>query len=83
MGRTGPVHPQFPAGNTTGAPAGGSNSGNKDAPFGDSAGVIKPTGADPLAAWLAACPVELPPAIVAGVLALVKAGTPQTPTDGR
>lgn len=65
------------------AGSGGSNSGNIPAPSGGSPDA--PTPADPdLSAVVAAWP-DLPPAIRAGVLALVKAGTPApaaNPTAG-
>ncbi|GIK17963.1 MAG: hypothetical protein BroJett004_01270 [Planctomycetota bacterium] len=57
--------------------SGGNKSGNTGARFGDSAGVATPTDPE-LAAVVAAWP-DLPPAIRAGVLALVKAATPTTP----
>jgi hypothetical protein len=72
MGDTGFELHRFPAGKPHESKAGGSNSGNKGASFGDSpAGA--PVPADPdLAAVTEAWP-NLPPAVRAGIVAMVKA----------
>lgn len=76
MGRAGLEHPRNPAGNTPVSDSGGSKSGNVRA---DSAPPTPPaTPTDPdLAAIVAAWP-SLPPAIRAGMLALVGAAVART-----
>ena len=72
MGRTGLEHPHGSTGNAGSLDSGGSKSGNNGAGFGSP---ILPKPFDPdLAAVLAAWP-DLAPAIRAGVVALVKAGS--------
>jgi len=71
VGRAGLEHPANPAGNTPVSESDGSKSGNIGAGFGPATPPVKPTDPE-LAAMVAAWP-DLPPAIRAGVLALVKA----------
>jgi hypothetical protein len=80
MGAEGFEPPAFSSGNTAVADSGGSKSGNILAGSDAATPTAKPTPPpDPdLAAIVAAWP-ELPPAIRAGVLALVKAAIPPTP----
>lgn len=70
-------HLRFPSGNAGVSESGGSKSGNKGGGFGPPTPPATPTDPE-LAAVVAAWP-DLPPAIRAGVLALVKAATPTTP----
>lgn len=71
MGATGIELPRFPAGVTPVSDSGGSKSGNTGAPSSGSPGPAAPADPD-LAAVVAAWP-DLPPALRAGVLALVRA----------
>lgn len=80
MGDTGPELPRFPAGKSGVAESGGNKSGNTGARFGDSAGVAKPT--DPELAAVVAVWFDLPPALRAGIVAMVKAATSTTPPSG-
>ncbi len=73
MGATGLELRRFPSENTEVPASGGSKSGNKDAPSGGSPGAVKP--ADPDLARVVAAWATLPPAIKAGIVALVKAAT--------
>ncbi|MBL9032754.1 MAG: hypothetical protein JNM80_13755 [Phycisphaerae bacterium] len=79
MGDTGLELPANPAGNTPVSESGGSKSGNKGGGFGSPtppASATAPTPATPTDPELAAVVAvwsDLPPAIRAGVLALVKA----------
>ena len=77
MGGTGLEPPPFPSRNEGVGESGGSKSGNKDAPSGGSIPPATPPAkpADPeLAAVIAAWP-DLPPALRAGIAAMVKAAT--------
>lgn len=71
MGATGSELPRNLSDNTKGSDSGGNKSGNTGARFGDSAVVTTLTDPE-LAAVVAAWP-DLPPAIRAGVIALVQA----------
>lgn len=80
MPRSGLEHLRFPSGNAGVSESGGSKSGNKGGGFGPPTPPATPTDPE-LAAVVAAWP-DLPPAIRAGVLALVKAATPPTAPSG-
>jgi integrase len=80
MGDTGPELPPNPAGNTGGRPTDGSNSGNKAGGFGVPTPPAKPT--DPELAAVAAAWPDLPPAVRAGIVAMVRAATPQDAPKG-
>ena len=80
MGDTGLEPSRFPAGKSGVSESGGSKSGNKDAPFSDSAGVLKPT--DPELAAVVAAWSDLPQTVRAGIVAMVKAATPPTAPSG-
>jgi hypothetical protein len=67
---------RFPAGNSRVSEPGGSKSGNKDAPFGISTGELRPT--DPELAAVAAAWPDLPAALRAGILAMVRAALQRT-----
>ena len=75
MGEEGLEPSPFPSGKSGVSESGGSKSGNKDAPFGDSAGVVKPTDPE-LAAVVAAWPT-LPLAIRTAILALLDSTQPE------
>ncbi len=76
MGSPGLELPRFPSGKSGVEWSGGNKSGNTDAPRGDFGGVAVPTDPE-LAALIAAWP-DLPPAIRAGIVAMVAATTPTT-----
>jgi hypothetical protein len=70
--------PPFPTGKTKVSGSGGSNSGNKDARLGDSSGVVTPPQpTDPDLSRLVAAWPDLPPAIRAGIVAMVNAAGPE------
>jgi len=75
VGATGLELPRFPAGKSGVAESGGNKSGNTGARFDDSSGVTNPTDPD-LAAVVAVWP-DLPPALRAGIVAMVKAAAGQ------
>lgn len=76
MSDTGLEPSPFPTGNTRVSESGGSNSGNEEAGEGVPTPPVKPTDPD-LAAVVAVWP-DLPPALRAGIVAMVKAATPTT-----
>jgi len=77
MGAVGFEQSQFPAGNTGVTGRRGNKSGNSDVPSVDpTPQTTPPTPSDPELASIIAAWGDLPPAIRAGVVALVKAGTP-------
>ena len=71
MGAGGLEHPSKTPGNTLVSDSGGSKSGNKEGGFGPPTAPPKPTDPE-LAAVVAAWP-DLPPALRAGIVAMVKA----------
>jgi hypothetical protein len=80
MGSPGLELPRFPSGKSGVEWSGSNKSGNTDAQFDDSAGMTNPT--DPELAALVAAWADLPPAIRAGIVAMVKAATPPTAPSG-
>ncbi|MFN7022265.1 MAG: hypothetical protein ACK4WH_13185 [Phycisphaerales bacterium] len=80
VGDTGFELPRFSAEKSGVSESGGSKSGNTGARFGDSAGLTKPT--DPELAAVAAAWPDLPPALRAGIVAMVNAATPPTAPSG-
>lgn len=64
-------HPANPAGNTRVSDSGGSKSGNNGAGFGPLTPPAKPT--DPELAAVVAAWTDLPPAVRAGIVAMVRA----------
>ncbi len=65
---------QFPSGNDAVSKSGGSKNGNIAKTFGERTVMAKPT--DPDLAAVVAGWADLPPAIRAGIVAMVKAATP-------
>jgi len=80
MGETVLEHPRFSAGNTSIPKSGGSKYGNIGAGFAPLIPSANPTAPE-LAAVVAAWP-DLPPAVRAGIVAMVKAATPPTAPSG-
>jgi len=78
MTPTGSELSRNPSGNTHVPESGGSKSGNKGAGLGPATPPAKPTEPE-LAAVVAAWP-DLPPTIRAGIVALVNAAAPATPS---
>lgn len=85
MGATGLEHPSNPAGKTRVSDSGGSKSGNKGSdsalPPPAKAPATPPTAADLALARVVAAWADLPPAVRAGILAMVDASRPG-PADG-
>jgi len=73
-------HLRFPSGNVGVPDSGGSKSGNNGGGFGPPTPPAKPTDPE-LAAVVAAWP-DLPPALRAGIVAMLKAATPPTAPSG-